>query len=44
MAATLFIGIGTVKIHANDLLGKLGMRDRTKAATTAVQRGRVHHD
>jgi hypothetical protein len=26
----LFIRKGTVKIHANDLLGKLGMRDRRK--------------
>jgi two-component system NarL family response regulator len=42
IAATLFITEGTVKIHVNNLLGKLGVSDRTKAATTALQRGLVH--
>jgi DNA-binding NarL/FixJ family response regulator len=42
IAATLFITEGTVKIHVNNLLGKLGVSDRTKAATTALQRGIVH--
>jgi two-component system NarL family response regulator len=44
IAATLFITEGTVKIHVNNLLGKLGVSDRTKAATTALQRGLVHLD
>jgi DNA-binding NarL/FixJ family response regulator len=44
IAATLFITEGTVKIHVNNLLGKLGVSDRTKAATTALQRGIVHFD
>jgi two-component system, NarL family, response regulator len=44
IAATLFITEGTVKIHVNNLLGKLGVSDRTKAATTALQRGIVHLD
>jgi len=42
IAATLFITEGTVKIHVNNVLGKLGVSDRTKAATTALQRGIVH--
>jgi DNA-binding NarL/FixJ family response regulator len=44
IAATLFITEGTVKIHVNNLPGKLGVSDRTKAATTALQRGLVHLD
>lgn len=44
IAATLLITEGTVKIHVNNLLGKLGVSDRTKAATTALQRGIVHLD
>lgn len=44
IAATLFITEGTVKIHVNNLLGKLGVSDRTKAATTALKRGIVHLD
>jgi two-component system NarL family response regulator len=42
IAGTLGISEGTVKIHVNNLLGKLGVSDRTKAATTALQRGIVH--
>jgi DNA-binding NarL/FixJ family response regulator len=44
IAATVFITEGTVKVHANNLLGKLGMRDRTKAATAALQPGIVRLD
>ena len=44
IAATLLITEGTVKIHVNNLLGKLGVSDRTKAATTALKRGIVHLD
>jgi DNA-binding NarL/FixJ family response regulator len=35
---------GTVKGHINHLLSKLGVRDRTQAATTAIRRGIVHLD
>jgi DNA-binding NarL/FixJ family response regulator len=38
----LSITEGTVKIHVNKILGKMGVRDRTEAATTAVRRGIVH--
>jgi two-component system NarL family response regulator len=30
-----------VKTHINNLLGKLGVSDRTQAATAAIQRGLV---
>jgi DNA-binding NarL/FixJ family response regulator len=42
IASALSITEGTVKIHVNNLLGKLGVSDRTKAATTALQRGIVY--
>lgn len=32
----------TVKSHINNILSKLGVNDRTQAATTALQRGIVH--
>ncbi|HZZ40390.1 MAG TPA: response regulator transcription factor [Acidobacteriaceae bacterium] len=41
---TLFISEATVKTHINSLLSKLGVEDRTQAATTALQRGIVHLD
>jgi DNA-binding NarL/FixJ family response regulator len=44
IAAGLFISESTVKTHINSLLGKLGVSDRTQAATTALQRGIVHLD
>ena len=40
----LFISEATVKTHINSLLSKLGVSDRTQAATTALQRGIVHLD
>lgn len=40
----LNISEATVKTHINSLLGKLGVTDRTQAATTALQRGLVHFD
>jgi len=44
IAGVLFISEATVKTHVNSLLGKLGVTDRTQAATTALQRGIVHFD
>jgi len=44
IGAALFISEATVKTHINSLLGKLGVSDRTQAATTALQRGIVHLD
>lgn len=44
IAAKLFIAEGTVKIHINNILSKLGVSDRTQAATFALQRGIVHLD
>ena len=41
IAAELGIGEGTVKWFVNIILGKLGVRDRTQAATAALQRGIV---
>ncbi len=38
---SLHISEATVKTHINNLLGKLGVSDRTQAATSAIQRGIV---
>jgi two-component system NarL family response regulator len=38
----LNISEATVKSHINNILSKLGVTDRTQAATTALQRGIVH--
>lgn len=42
IGAALSITEGTVKVHVNNILGKLGVSDRTQAATTALQRGIIH--
>lgn len=42
IAANLNISEATVKSHINNLLSKLGVTDRTQAATMALQRGLVH--
>jgi two-component system NarL family response regulator len=42
IAKSLNISEATVKSHINSLLSKLGVTDRTQAATTALQRGLVH--
>ena len=44
IAAELSIAEGTVKIHINNILSKLGVSDRTQAATFALQRGIIHLD
>jgi DNA-binding NarL/FixJ family response regulator len=44
IGTALFISEATVKTHVNSLLSKLGVEDRTQAATTALQRGIVHFD
>lgn len=41
IAAELEISEATVKTHINSLLSKLGVSDRTQAATAAIQRGIV---
>jgi DNA-binding NarL/FixJ family response regulator len=42
IASQLSISEATVKTHINSILAKLGVTDRTQAATTALQRGIVH--
>jgi DNA-binding NarL/FixJ family response regulator len=42
IAGALNITEATVKSHINNILSKLGVSDRTQAATTALQRGIVH--
>jgi two-component system NarL family response regulator len=42
IASDLDISEATVKSHINSLLSKLGVSDRTHAATIALQRGIVH--
>jgi DNA-binding NarL/FixJ family response regulator len=44
IAGDLNISEATVKTHINSILSKLGVSDRTHAATTALQRGIVHLD
>jgi DNA-binding NarL/FixJ family response regulator len=41
IASELDVSEATVKTHINSLLGKLGVTDRTQAATAAIQRGIV---
>jgi two-component system NarL family response regulator len=41
IATALSVSEATVKTHINSLLGKLGVTDRTQAATAALQRGIV---
>ncbi|HKO60791.1 MAG TPA: response regulator transcription factor [Pyrinomonadaceae bacterium] len=42
IGGSLNISEATVKSHINNILSKLGVTDRTQAATTALQRGLVH--
>jgi len=41
IAATLDISEETVQVHVKKILAKLGVHDRTQAATTAIKRGLV---
>jgi two-component system NarL family response regulator len=41
IATALDISEATVKSHVNNILSKLGVTDRTQAATTAIRRGLV---
>ena len=41
IASELFISEDTVKFHLKGLFGKLGVRDRTEAAISAVRLGIV---
>ena len=42
IAFTLNIAEHTVKNHVKNILSKLGVQDRTQAATVAIQRGIIH--
>ena len=42
IAVTLNIAEHTVKNHVKSILNKLGVEDRTQAATAAIQRGVIH--
>ncbi len=42
IANTLCIAEGTVKGHVNNIFSKLGVADRTHAATTAIRRGIIY--
>ncbi len=42
IAAEFFITEGTVKSHVNNILDKLGVRDRTEAVMEALRRGILH--
>ena len=42
IGGSLGISEATVKTHINSILSKLGVSDRTQAATTAIQRGIVY--
>jgi DNA-binding NarL/FixJ family response regulator len=42
IGAMLSITERTVKAHVNSILAKMDVRDRTQAATTAIQKGIIH--
>lgn len=42
IATRLTVAVGTIKIHVEHILGKLGATDRTQAAVRAAQLGIVH--
>jgi two-component system, NarL family, response regulator len=42
IAGEINVSEGTVRIHVSNVLAKLGVEDRTKAAVQAIERGIVH--
>jgi DNA-binding NarL/FixJ family response regulator len=42
IAGRLIVAVGTIKVHVEHILGKLGAADRTQAAVRAVELGIVH--
>jgi DNA-binding NarL/FixJ family response regulator len=42
IAARMSLSVGTIKIHVEHIIGKLGVSDRTQAAVHAVRYGLVH--
>jgi DNA-binding NarL/FixJ family response regulator len=42
IAAQLSLSVGTVKIHVEHIIGKMGVSDRTQAAVRAVECGLLH--
>lgn len=44
IASKLDIATGTIKMHLQNILKKLGISDRTQAVTTAIERGILHVD
>ena len=43
IAQTLFVSVGTVKVHVERIIDKLGVSDRTQAAVRAVELGYLTH-
>jgi DNA-binding NarL/FixJ family response regulator len=44
IATRLILAVGTIKVHVEHILVKLGVNDRTQAAVRAVELGIVTHD
>ena len=44
IAERLIVAVGTIKVHVEHILGKLGVADRTQAAVRAVELGIVRGD
>ena len=44
IAFALDVSENTVKTHIQNIFGKIGVSDRTSAATTAIKRGLVRVD
>ncbi len=43
IGALLHIGEGTVKVHVNHILDKMGVNNRTAAGVSALERGLIRH-
>jgi DNA-binding NarL/FixJ family response regulator len=44
IATRLIVAVGTIKVHVEHILSKLGATDRTQAAVRAVELGMVHSE